>query len=40
MLVLSRENNTPLSFWLGIPLAELSEWRKAHNRLAKEKKPK
>lgn len=35
-LVLARANNTPVGWWLSLPLGELRDWIGAHNRLFEE----
>ncbi|MCC8156360.1 MAG: hypothetical protein LIO54_03675 [Oscillospiraceae bacterium] len=35
-LILAREENTPVGWWLDLPLRELDEWRRAHNALCDE----
>jgi hypothetical protein len=38
--VLAQSGAAPISYWLSIPLRELSEWIKAHNELVQEQKQK
>lgn len=34
-MILARNNNTPVSFWLDQPLISLSKWIAANNRIEK-----
>jgi len=36
-LAMSQANNTPLPYWLDMPLSEFDEWVKAAVELSKEK---
>ena len=35
---MAQNNNTPVSYWLSLPLESLVKWTRASNRLVKEQK--
>lgn len=32
-MILARNNNTPVYYWLAIPMSDLSKWIKTNNRI-------
>lgn len=37
---MAQTNNTPVSYWVSLPLASLMKWIKASNRLVEEERAK